>query len=205
MAARQTRTLDCANRQGRRLMTTTHFLVILGIAFVVVIAFVLRQGRRGRLEWPLYAKKPLSVPEQVLYHRLVKCLPECIILAQVQASRVLGVKKGHSFHQWNNLINRLSLDYVVCAKDSTVIAAIELDDSSHEQPRRREADLKKDAALKAAGVALCRWSVQALPDEAAIRATLNLTAQSNLAVVADASAITSPVHATAAARRKPPR
>ena len=66
-------------------------------------------------------------PEQLLYHRLVRALPEHIVLAQVQASRVLGVKKGYRFHEWSNRINRLSYDFVVCGKDSTVIAAIELD------------------------------------------------------------------------------
>jgi len=45
-------------------------------------------------------------------------------LAQVQVSRVLGVKSGHKFHEWNNRINRLSYDFVVCAKDASVLAAI---------------------------------------------------------------------------------
>src|SRR5262245_27505507 len=44
--------------------------------------------------WPFYAKRPLTQVEQVLYHRLVKSLPEHIVLAQVQVSRVLGVKRG---------------------------------------------------------------------------------------------------------------
>jgi len=67
-----------------------------------------------------------------LYHRLVKALPNHIVLAQVQVSRVLGVKKGFRVHEWNNRINRLSYDFVICDKAATVIAAIELDDKSHE-------------------------------------------------------------------------
>jgi hypothetical protein len=162
---------------------TLFFFLILAVVLVVAVALVVRRAQGGdRREWPFYAKKTLSVPEQVLYHRLVKSLPECIILAQVQASRILGVKKGHNFHHWNNRINRLSLDYVVCTKDSRVIAAIELDDSSHEGQRRREADRRKEKALRAAGVPLYRWSVKALPDEAAIRAALNPRAQSNMAL-----------------------
>ena len=61
------------------------------------------------------------MPDQVLYHRLVKALPEHIVLAQVQVSRVLGVKKGFDFRAWNNRINRLSYDFVVCAKDASVV------------------------------------------------------------------------------------
>ena len=35
--------------------------------------------------------------------------------------------------------NRMSLDFVVCRKDSTIVAAIELDDKSHEKDSRKEA------------------------------------------------------------------
>lgn len=141
--------------------------VILGVIFLVLLA---RAHLSEGSDWPFYAKKLLSSPEQVLYHRLVHALPECIVLAQVQLSRVLGVKKGFNFAQWNNRINRLSLDFVVCLKDSSVVAAIELDDASHNHPRRWEPDARKAKALQSAGITLIRWSPGSLPDEATIRA-----------------------------------
>lgn len=147
-------------------------LVLIVVGLLAGVALLFRRSRRTRNDggWPFYLKKPLTRPEQVLYHRLVKTLPECIVLAQVQASRVLGVKKGVNFGTWNNRINRLSLDFVVCLKDSTVVAVVELDDSSHDRADRREADRRKERALKSAGVAFIRWSVSAMPNEAAIRA-----------------------------------
>ena len=148
-------------------------LVAIVLIAVVAIVFVILKKRgnssTGDELWPFYAKRPLTQPEQVLYHRLVAAMPECIVLAQVQLSRVLGVKKGFSFHQWNNRINRMSLDFLVCLKDSTVVAAVELDDKTHEKASRTEADAKKAKALSSAGVALVRWNVAALPDETAIR------------------------------------
>jgi very-short-patch-repair endonuclease len=78
-------------------------------------------------------------------------------------------QKGFNFHEWNNRINRMSLDFLVCLKDSTVVAAVELDDKTHERASRVEADAKKEKALSAAGIALVRWNVAALPDENAIR------------------------------------
>ncbi len=145
-------------------------LLLIAIAAAVIAILKKRGGLAGGKEaWPFYAKKPLTQPEQVLYHRLVSALPECIVLAQVQLSRVLGVKQGHGFHEWNNRINRMSLDFVVCLKDSTIVAAVELDDNSHEKESRKVADEKKNKALAAAGVALIRWQVSALPDEVAIR------------------------------------
>lgn len=123
-------------------------------------------------EWPFYAKKPMTQIEQVLYHRLVEAMPECIVLAQVQLSRVLGVKKGFNNATWNNRINRMSLDYLVCLKDSTVVAAIELDDSSHNKESATKRDQKKDAALASAGIPIIRWQAKNLPNADAIRAAL---------------------------------
>ena len=65
----------------------------------------------------------------------------------------------------------------MCTKDSTVIAAIELDDKSHEKASRMETDGKKNKASSDAGLRLVRWHVRALPDEQAIRQEF-LTSQS---------------------------
>ena len=156
-------------------MKTFLVVVFLVIAVVALLLYLKKQGfleSKGTGLWPFYIKKPLTQPEQVLYHRLVKALPEHIVLAQVQVSRVLGVKKGSNFNEWNNRINRLSYDFVVCGKDSTVLAAIELDDKSHESSRRGATDEKKNKATADAGLRLIRWNVKALPDEAAIQAQL---------------------------------
>src|SRR6266853_1834825 len=147
-------------------------VILLIFALVVFLAILKRRNRlaAGSRPWPFYVKRLLTQPEQVLYHRLVKSLPNHVVLAQVQMSRVLGVKKGFNFHQWNNRINRMSYDFVVCTKDSTVVAAIELDDKSHESSSRAETDKKKEKATSSAGVRLIRWHVKALPDKADIQA-----------------------------------
>ena len=160
-------------------MKTVFVVVLLIIAAVALLLYLTKLGLlegKGTGPWPFYVKKPLSQPEQVLYHRLVKALPEHIVLAQVQVSRVLGVKRGSKFNEWNNRINRLSYDFVVCRKDSTVIAAIELDDKTHESSRRTATDDKKNKATADAGLRLIRWNVKALPDESAIQAQLRSAA-----------------------------
>lgn len=145
-------------------------IVLLALVAVAVVALKkLGLTEAGDAAWPFYAKKPLTQPEQILYHRLVAAMPECIVLAQVQLSRVLGVKKGFNFNEWNNRINRMSIDFLVCLKDSTIVAAVELDDKTHEKTSRIKSDDNKERALSASGVALIRWQVSALPDETAIR------------------------------------
>ena len=160
-------------------MKTFLVFVLLIVATVALLLYLKKQGLlegKGTGPWPFYVKKPLTQPEQVLYHRLVKALPEHIILAQVQVSRVLGVKKGSNFNEWNNRINSMSYDFVVCGKDSAVLAAIELDDKSHESNRRSATDEKKNKATADAGLRLIRWNVKALPDESSIRAELRSAA-----------------------------
>lgn len=147
-------------------------LVMLAIATAVLVLLKRRASSASDAPWPFYAKKPLTQPEQVLYHRLVVAMPECIVLAQVQLSRILGVKKGFNFHEWDNRINRMSVNFVVCLMDATIVAAVELDDKTHEKATRVQADAKKEKALSSAGVAVVRWQVSALPDENAIRQAL---------------------------------
>lgn len=160
------------------LLSVISVLLIVFIALAVLARMGLLSKAGSTTEWPFYAKRPLTHPEQVLYHRLVRALPEHIVLAQVQVSRVLGVKKGYNFGEWNNRINRLSYDFVICAKDATVLAAVELDDKTHERSDRKATDDKKNRATAAAGVRLLRWNVKAFPDETAIRSAFATTAAS---------------------------
>ena len=151
--------------------------IILLLVFAVVVIVVLTilkarvQGGAGNEVWPFYAKKPLSQPEQILYFRLVQALPAHIILAQVQLSRLLGVKKGNNFQAWSNRINRMSADFVVCNKDSSIVAVIELDDATHQRNDRQAADAKKNKALGSAGVQVVRWQAKTLPDISTIQST----------------------------------
>ena len=154
------------------------FFVVM--VLVALFAFKSRGAREGPVgEWPFYAKKPLTQPEQILYHRLVSALPDHIVLAQVQLSRILGVKKGFNVNEWNNRINRLSYDFVICLKDASVVAAIELDDKTHERAARAGADRRKERATSSAGVKLIRCQVAALPDQAAIRLAIAREQQPN--------------------------
>ncbi len=127
-------------------------------------------GSNPKVEvWPYYAKRLLSQPEQILYNRLVQALPDHLVFPQVQLSRFLGVKKGHPYMTWFNRINRMSADFVICNKDSSIVAVIELDDSSHERQDRQVADAKKDKALADAGIPIVRWNVKSFPEIATIQ------------------------------------
>ena len=153
-------------------MNSIFLLVIVVVVAVAILAIVKAkfQVGAGNEVWPFYAKKPLSQPEQVLYFRLVQALPEHIVLAQGQISRLLGVKKGNDYQAWFNRINRMSADFVVCNKDSSIVAVIELDDATHQKEDRQAADAKKDKALSSADIRIIRWQARSIPDIPAIQA-----------------------------------
>lgn len=151
--------------------TVAVLAVVILVVFAVLVAMKKGKPVEGAEVWPFYQRKPLSVPEQILYFRLVKALPDHIVLGQVQLSRLLGVKKGNNAQAWLNRINRMSADFVVCNKDSSIVAVIELDDATHNGEKRQQADAKKDKALAAANITIHRWQAKAIPDEAQIKAT----------------------------------
>jgi very-short-patch-repair endonuclease len=173
------------------LKTNVALLIGLVVLAVIVLAFLKQRGTPtgdSTGPWPFYVKRPLTQVEQVLYHRLIRALPDHIVLAQVQVSRVLGVKRGSNFHEWNNRINRLSYDFVVCGTDSTVIAVIELDDKSHDTPERGKTDDKKDKATADAGLRLIRWHVATMPTEDTIRRELLPALNAPASAASDAAA-----------------
>lgn len=133
------------------------------ILFLIIFLKIKAKNATGNT-WPFYAKKILSQPEQILYFRLIQALPEHVILAQVQLSQILGIKKGNNYQSWLNRINRMSADFVVCNKDTSIVAVIELDDATHLRKDRRKTDAKKDKALASAKVRIIRWHVRSIPD-----------------------------------------
>ncbi len=65
----------------------------------------------------------------------MQTLPELVVLAQVPLSRFLRVRKGRTWREWFNRISQKSVDFLICERDFRIVAAIELDDGSHDGRR----------------------------------------------------------------------
>jgi hypothetical protein len=155
----------------------TLLLVLLAFAGLIALARkgVFTKGRAvGSHHWPVFPKKVLTPVEQQLYHRLIRAFPDRIVLAQVAFSQLVGVKKGENFTAIWNRYNRLTADFVLCTKDFRTLAVLELDDRSHDNPARMDADRRKAAICEAAGIPLHRLNVNPLPNEAELRVLLQL-------------------------------
>lgn len=144
---------------------------------VVVVALSKRAGRnvrgaRSAIDVSAYyAVKPLTKTEQAFFRLLESSLPGYVILAQVDIKRIVRTKRGKS-HQHFNRVAQLSLDYVICRRDFSVVAAVELDDPSHDRQRQRIRDEKKEAVMKAVDIRLVRFDVRRYPTEFEVRKQL---------------------------------
>ena len=128
---------------------------------------VTREGREPEV-WPLEAKPLLSPVERELYEVLRAAMPGARIMCQVAMSSLVRVRGGDSTY-WHNRYSQWSVDFVVCDHHLNVIAAVELDDSSHLRGSVQERDARKDKALASAGIRLLRWRTNAMPNVAGVR------------------------------------
>jgi very-short-patch-repair endonuclease len=153
-------------------------IVIAVVIFVLILWSLFNTDSKPKKEsvddmkvWPYVVRELMTAPERELYRRLQQALPDYLIFSQVQLSRIIDVAPEAQKQAWLNRINRMSVDFVICATDGAkILAAIELDDSSHDQAERIKADSKKDKALRSAGVPIIRWPVKGMPQPQQLRA-----------------------------------
>ena len=123
----------------------TPILLMVVVLIVIAIAFSAIGGARaksrgGSLDkpWPLeVTPRLLSDRERALCQRLVETLPDHIILAQVHLRQVLEFKRGSRSHSIVNSFDELSRDFLILNPDTSIVAAVELDDSTHARENRR--------------------------------------------------------------------
>ena len=141
--------------------------LIAALVFLAVVALAAKLLRkRSRvisIHWPVTACRVLSAPEQVLYRRLLSACPGLVVLSQVALSQLIDVQRVKGRQAVFNRISRLVADFVLCTPDFVTVAVIELDDRSHENEKRADADRRKTTALAAAGIPLHRFNMKALP------------------------------------------
>jgi len=163
-------------------MSTIILVAILAIVVIAVFVLMLKTKKKSGEDQDsteidflpvFYEKKPLTDTEIKAFERLRKALPNCIILAQVQVSQIVGIEKGKGTQAWFNKISRKSVDFLICLDDFTIVAAIEVDDKSHDNSARQAKDADKDTALGSAGIKLLRWRAESLPTSEEIHAIFN--------------------------------
>jgi hypothetical protein len=120
--------------------------------------------------WPVAARNLLTDRENLLYQHLLSLYPDHKIFVQVALSQLIEVDRNHPERESIRArYKQLVADFVLCRSNLSVVAVIELDDRSHERPRRQRADARKTKALADAGIRLVRIAAGALPSEDTLR------------------------------------
>ena len=102
--------------------------------------------------------------------RFLRVLDEAVgddhrVFAKVRVADLLTVGRVEDNAAWQRAFNQISakhVDFVVCARDSLrIVAAVELDDRSHDVPHRQRRDAFLERAFAVADVHLARVPVRA--------------------------------------------
>lgn len=152
-----------------------YFLMVVVLMMAVASIFLLRAKNPiaptpeprpnpfdGDTHLPYTSRPIMTQTELQVYDKLLQALPNHMIFAQVQVSRIIESPEEDNLY-WFNFINRLSYDFVICRTDGTPLAAIEIDDDTHELTERQEADTRKNLATRAANIEILRWDIREIP------------------------------------------
>lgn len=129
-------------------------------------------GGEAQASWPFTRGKPLLSKAEFSFYRVLQqaCADRFVVCPKVGLGDLLTVKKGTEKPQaYRNKIDRKHIDFVLCdAQTMSVVAAVELDDKSHQGEKAKERDAVKDKACAAAGLPLLRFKAERSYDPAKV-------------------------------------
>ncbi|MBI2750973.1 MAG: DUF2726 domain-containing protein [Burkholderiales bacterium] len=147
--------------------TTLLFLALAIAVFVLAMRKLKATGTPPTDKKGSFAARSIATAnEQKMFWRLVEAFPgpEHVVLTQVSFGAMLKAKDGASRYSFSQKM----ADFVVVNKGFKVLAAIELDDSSHKG--KEASDANRDAMLIEAGYKVLRYPI--IPDVKTLRADL---------------------------------
>jgi len=137
-------------------------LALVAVAFVagaIVLLLIVRWLLAQRRLPYRAVDSLLTAAERSFFGVLVRAADDqTVVFAKVRLADLLWLPPGTKDRQAHlNKISSKHVDFVLCSRDDLAPRLIvELDDSSHSRPARRERDLFLEAALMAAGLPLLR-------------------------------------------------
>ena len=161
-------------------------IIFVGLALIVISVFARKKDQNSINNPnfnPYVSKKPLTPTEIIFYRQLCEALPNYLVLAQVQLSSFIKVDyskiNSNESYKWQNPLAQQSVDYLICNKDFLIVAAVELDDITHNSQSAIKRDNKKSHNLEAANIPLIRWDARGMPSKEAIQFSINKYQQPN--------------------------
>jgi hypothetical protein len=144
------------------------FLIAVIVVLLVAVSAILQQKKKSTSDAELIFEERgelFSPAERSFLGVLEQALSEEFrVFGKVRLGDVIQPAKGLNKSQrqtaWNK-VNFKHLDYLICRTDTLgVVAAVELDDKSHNAKNRFERDQFIDQALSSAGIRMVRFKAQ---------------------------------------------
>lgn len=157
------------------------FVVVAVLVLTVLSTLMRRGGGKAVIGYPYGPQRALFTPaERSFLGVLEQATGESQrVFGKIRLADVIKVNAGLTRSARQTAFNRISgkhLDFVLCdPTDLKVVAAIELDDKSHDAPRRQQRDSFVDAALGAAGIPMHHFSAKRSYSVREVRAILQGT------------------------------
>lgn len=145
------------------------FLVIAIVVFALLSKHLRKEASEGCEYW---AKKPLSEVEQIAYWRIKEaCGDDKVVLSQVAFSSFIKTKgRDKAARSGYARARQKVADFVICNKDFSIFAIVEIDDSTHSA----EKDRKRDVITESAGITTYRLEAKALPGVGELKEAMKL-------------------------------
>ena len=150
-------------------MTITLFKLwpLFVVIVVIVILRELLRPTRKRANPEDYRKRiPFLSPAERLFYSVLSDATDgqLVIMTKVRLADIVDVRKGLSGGQWQSAFNGIRskhIDFVLCdPQQLDVKAVVELDDQTHEKPKRQARDLFVDQVMNSTGIPILHFSVK---------------------------------------------
>ncbi len=119
----------------------------------------------------------MTAMEQAFYYRLRDAFPDDLVFSQVGLKQIITPKlQGKNRRVVMNKIDKMHCDFVICGRDSKILAVIELEDKKKKDPLKRQKIARKNRILSAAGIRFVQYDLQGMPSIEALRSYIFFTA-----------------------------
>lgn len=149
--------------------------IVLAIFLFILLAIIIFLRKKPPLKYKKI-KNIFTKSERLFYHILVQAIGDrYIVFAKVRAADLLLPISAKDRSRWRSAFNKVAckhFDYVLCDEGLEIVAAIELDDASHNRSDRVERDIFIEWACKSAGLPLVRIKTAKHYDKNELRRTI---------------------------------
>ena len=155
-----------------------YFGLLILIVVIVGAISAFTQKPKPNISYPYQKQNKLFTPAERSFLGVLDQVvgDQYRVFGKVRLADVIKVKPGVSRSVRQSAFNRIKskhLDYIVCdPSDLSIQFAVELDDSSHSQTKRKDRGTIVDQALRAASVPLFRFPVKQAYSVGEVRSVL---------------------------------